>query len=121
MKVLLSAKAPVRSRTPNDETPADLARSGGFRNVAAVIDDTLPEKTTSKQDDWLHGPISRQDAIDRLLMLSEEPVEGAFLIRQSVKKNSVLVLSLLHDMKTYHFEIIKQGIYYFLVTQFLVR
>ena len=39
--------------------------------------------------------------------------DGTFLIRESRKRLGVFVLSMLQDRKTYHFEISKQGIYYF--------
>ena len=122
--VLLRWKSPKRPRTPKDETPMDLALSNGHHDVARFLDyysrptddDDEDEHSDSPKKDkdasLCHGPISRSEAI--VLLNMHNRGDGTFLIRKSAKRKNVFVLSMLFDMKTHHFEIVKQGIFFFL-------
>ena len=113
VQVLLDARAPAKPRTRKNETPADLARTNGFWNLAEQLDEHEDYgKVESFEEDWLHLDIDRSRAIS--LLKSEGARDGTFLVRKRLNKSGIYVLSLLHDSKTYHFEIVKQGIYFFL-------
>ena len=111
--MLLEHKAPPMPRTPENETPADLARHRGHHSVAALIEKAaLTEEPVATEANYLHDAISREAAI---ALLKENAIEdGTFLIRKSQKRRGVFVLSVFHEFKTCHLEIVKQGIYYFL-------
>ena len=100
------------SRTPKNETPSDLARANGFFDLAKSLDEQPPPKPESRRETWLHATIDREKAIELIKMRGLD--DGTFLIRESKKRLGVFVLSMLQERKTYHFEISKQGIYYFM-------
>lgn len=113
VQVLLNARSPAKPRTRKNETPADLARTNGHWELADMLDDFEDYgKVESFEEDWLHLDINRALAIE--LLKSEGARDGTFLVRKRHNKSGIYVLSLLHDLKTYHFEIVKQGIYFFL-------
>ena len=95
------------SRTPKNETPSDLARANGFFDLAKSLDEQPPPKPESRRERWLHPTIDREKAIEMIKMKGLD--DGTFLIRESKKRFGVFVLSMLHDMKTYHFEVVRSG------------
>ena len=99
------------SRTPKNETPSDLARANGHHDIALLIDSFPVQKPQSRIVDWYHPTINRKQALD--LFREHGNVNGTYLIRNG-KVERKFVLSLVFEMKTYHFEIEKQGIYFFL-------
>jgi len=112
---IVAGGSPVRPRTPNNETPADLARAGGHHLLADELETTLAEigpPAALNANDFLHSRATREEAVAHLVLVGKG--DGSFLLRKSRKGPHVLVLSLLHDAKTWHFEIIKQGVFYFM-------
>ena len=95
------------SRTPKNETPSDLARANGFFDLAKNLDEQPPPKPESRRERWLHSTIDREKAIEMIKMKGLD--DGTFLIRESKKRPGVFVVSMLHDMKTYHFEVVRSG------------
>ena len=113
---LLEFHAPSKPRTSKNETPADLARAGGHPEVAALIDKYPPVFPETASTQWYHPNIDRKTAV--ALMKESCNKNGTFLIRNSSKKLKFYVLSMLftrgNDLKGHHFEIEKQGIYFFI-------
>jgi len=112
ISVLLEFSAPTKPRTPKNETPADLARAAGHQEVAVFLDKypiTFPE---SDIIDWYHPNVDRKTAL--MLLNDAGGRNGTFLIRNSSKKIRFFVLSMIWKGKGHHFEIEKQGIFFFI-------
>jgi len=110
--ILLEFHAPSKPRTPKNETPADLARAAGHPEVAQLIDKYPPTFPDTAITQWYHTDIDRKTA---LVMMNEAGnKDGTFLIRNSSKKIKFFVLSMIWKNKGHHFEIEKQGIYFFI-------
>ena len=113
VNVLLEYHAPARPRTSKKETPADLARSNGHHHLADFIENySVPHQPKFQDHNLLHVGIDRTRTNG---MLFDQP-DGTFLLRRSTKPNRehVIVLSMIFEKKFHHFEIIKQGIYFFM-------
>ena len=96
-----------------DETPADLAQANGQNEMCDMLNRWTWPQPTSNYEDWLHPvSVSRTRAIQILSDYGSD--DGTFLIRKSSKKANCLVVSMCCDKTTFHFEIEKRGIYYFL-------
>ncbi len=112
---LLRGGSPLRPRTAKNETPADLARANGKLELARRLEEMEDLPAVSTEEDWLHEGVTREQAIHLLTKDGDNRnYDGTFLVRRSRKGRNIFVLSLLCDNKTCHFEIIKQGIYYFI-------
>lgn len=95
-----------------NQTPADLSRAAGHHDVASFLDSypiAHPEKDITE---WYHPNIDRKKALS--LLSQNGARDGTFLIRNSSKKKRFYVLSMLWQKKGHHFEIEKQGIYFFI-------
>eukprot|EP00095_Tigriopus_kingsejongensis_P001147 maker-scaffold628_size122696-snap-gene-0.27 protein:Tk01147 transcript:maker-scaffold628_size122696-snap-gene-0.27-mRNA-1 annotation:"tyrosine-protein kinase shark" len=112
-QTLLGSGAPARPRTKENTTPADIARRRGFTSLVQFLDNydlSLTPKASASQ--WLHSLIGRVKAIE---LLRDNAIEsGTFLIRRSAKRKKSFVLSLFYDWQSQHYEIMKQGRFYFL-------
>ena len=108
---ILEAGAPSRPRTHNNLTPADLARAGGHPEVGHLIDKYPPAFHDTASTQWYHPNIDRKTAL--AMMKEAGNQDGTFLIRNSSKKLKFYVLSMIWKNKGNHFEIEKQGIYFF--------
>ncbi len=115
---LIAGGSPIRPRTSKNETPADLARANGHHGLAATLDASQEEALSPEEeaavaaDWWGSATVSREEAIHAVTAGGRG--DGTFLVRGSRKGRNVFVLTLLHENKTLHFEIIRQGIYYFM-------
>ena len=81
--------------------------------MATLIDKYPPAFTDSASTQWYHPNIDRKTALS---LMKEETgyKDGTFLIRNSSKKLKFYVLSMVWKGKGMHFEIEKQGIYFFI-------
>ncbi len=61
---------------------------------------------------WGSVTVSREEAVHAVSVAGTG--SGTFLIRGSRKGRNVFVLTVLHDGRTHHFEIVRQGVFYFL-------
>ena len=61
---------------------------------------------------WYHPNIDRKTAL--VMMKESGNQDGTFLIRNSSKKLKFYVLSMIWKKKGHHFEIEKQGVYFFI-------
>ena len=113
VELLLKHHAPTKPRVPKtNETPADLARANGHHEVAIFLDKYPVEYHEGDMTGWYHPNIDRKTALG--LLNTGKARDGTFLIRNSSKKKRFYVLSMLWQRKGHHFEVEKQGIYYFI-------
>ncbi len=121
---LIAGGSPIRPRTPKNETPADLARANAHHELAARLEETQEKPPLSQEEAeraergwWGSTTVSREEAVHAVTAaapVGKDGGDGTFLIRGSRKGRHVFVLTLLHDRKTHHFEIVRQGVFYFL-------
>jgi len=112
VSVLLEFNAPTKPRTPKNETPADLAKAAGHHELAVFLDKYPLAYPDTDIIDWYHPNVNRKTALG---LLNERGCQnGTFLIRNSSKKIRFFVLSMIWKGKGHHFEIEKQGIYFFI-------
>ena len=109
---ILEFQAPTRPRTIKNETPADLARAAGHPEISALIDKYPPVYHDTHITMWYHHQIDRKQALN--LFKENGNRTGSFLIRNSNKKIKFFVLSMMFNNKGHHFEIEKQGSYFFI-------
>ena len=109
---LLESQAPTKPRTAKNETPADLARASGHPEISALLDKYPPEYHDTHITQWYHHHIDRRQALALLKEAGNKT--GSFLIRNSSKKIKFFVLSMIYNNKGHHFEIEKQGSYFFI-------
>jgi len=109
---LLDSQAPSKPRTPKNETPADLARAAGHQEVASFLDSYPVLHPETDITEWYHPNVDRQAAVG--LLQEAGNGDGTFLVRNSRKKKRFFVLSMLWRGRDTHFEIEKQGMYYFM-------
>ncbi|TRY75135.1 hypothetical protein TCAL_00667 [Tigriopus californicus] len=113
VNILLEFGAPSQPRALNNCTPADMANRRGHPAIARVLSaNDFKLKPRSSSGRWLHPPISRDKANELLKANATE--DGTFLIRKSTKREGVHVLSMFHDWQYLHYEIMKQGMFYFM-------
>lgn len=113
VKILLEFGAPSQPRALNNSTPADIASRRGNQAIVQVLstfDFSLQPKSSLVE--WLHPAITRERANELLKANATE--NGTFLIRKSTKREGVHVLSMFHDWQYLHYEIMKQGLFYFM-------
>lgn len=103
VKVLLSFNASLHPRTLDGDTPRDLALRYNNYDIVDFFDNyPVPApKTTSSQ--WLHQNLDRNGAVTQLDHAGLQ--DGLFLIRSSITCHGYYVLSLVFEMKVYHFKI----------------
>ena len=113
---LIEGGSPIRPRTPKNETPADLARANGLPALADKLESLQEEPLSAEEADmadwWGSVTVSRDEALHAITAAGTG--DGTFLVRGSRKGKNVFVLSLLYESKTHHFEIVRQGVFYFL-------
>ena len=109
---LLESQAPTRPRTGNNETPADLARAGGHPEISTLLDKYPPVYHDTHITQFYHHHIDRKQALSILKEAGNRT--GSFLVRNSSKKIKFFVLSMIYNNKGHHFEIEKQGSYFFI-------
>ncbi|KAI5712841.1 hypothetical protein M8J75_011667 [Diaphorina citri] len=102
--VLMALNAPIRPRTQDNETPAELARQAGH------LENYKSAPAKSHKKDWYHGTLDRLEAVALLKRAGNK--DGAFLVRFSDRKG--FVLTMVCAEQPYHFQIQKQGDFYFI-------
>eukprot|EP00092_Neocalanus_flemingeri_P028200 GFUD01030624.1.p1 GENE.GFUD01030624.1~~GFUD01030624.1.p1 ORF type:complete len:807 (+),score=129.29 GFUD01030624.1:58-2478(+) len=112
VSVLLEFHAPTKPRTPKNETPADLARAAGHQEVAVFLDSFPVAFPETDIIEWYHPNVDRKHAL--VLLNEARGGNGTYLIRNSSKKIRFFVLSMIWKGKGHHFEIEKQGIFFFI-------
>uniref|UniRef100_A0A8D8PSK7 Tyrosine-protein kinase n=1 Tax=Cacopsylla melanoneura TaxID=428564 RepID=A0A8D8PSK7_9HEMI len=110
--VLLSLDTPVRPRTQDNETPADLARQGGHFEVERILQNYKCAPAKSNKKDWYHGTLARDEAISILKRQGNK--DGSFLVRISPKEGKTYVLTMVCAELAYNFQIKKEGNFYFI-------
>ncbi|XP_039294845.1 tyrosine-protein kinase Shark [Nilaparvata lugens] len=111
VKTLISLCAPLRPRTTDKETPACLAERNGYLDCAKILDNFVcPEPKTSKCD-WYHGTLDRAEAI--ALLANAGNKDGSFVVRFSDRSNAD-ILTMIYDEKNYHFQVRREGQYYYI-------
>ena len=109
---LLQCHAPLRPRTAKNESPADLARLAGHHEAAALLERYPAAYCEQQLVDWYHPDTDRRGALQLLQEAGSK--DGAFLVRNSSKKKSFYVLSMIWKGRGHHFEIEKRGLYVFI-------
>lgn len=108
---LVEGGSPLRPRTPKNETPEDLARANGYVELAKYLEEK-DEDISVAFESIIPCNLNREKTCE--LLSQAELKDGAYLIRKSRKGPNIFVLSLLFEKKTFHFEIVRQGVYYFM-------
>ncbi|XP_068223675.1 tyrosine-protein kinase HTK16 [Palaemon carinicauda] len=104
VKLLLSFHAPSCPQNKNRRTPAFLAKKGGHMECYnLLVSHQFPVPQLSLRN-YFHGKIDRTEATERLLN-APEARSGHFLLRQSARKQDVLVLTLQFENQAYNYEI----------------
>ncbi|XP_069687001.1 tyrosine-protein kinase Shark [Periplaneta americana] len=112
IRVLLSLNAPANPRTIANDTPADLAKRNGHHDCARMLRNYKSPVPKTQKKDWYHGTLDRNEAIN---MLKEQGnKDGTFLVRYSDRNGGMYVLTTIYAGQLYHFQIKKQGDYFFI-------
>uniref|UniRef100_A0A0K8TI66 Tyrosine-protein kinase n=1 Tax=Lygus hesperus TaxID=30085 RepID=A0A0K8TI66_LYGHE len=104
IEILLSVGAPSRPRTIANETPQHLAEEHGYFQIADLLKNYNPPPFRYGKEDWYHGTLSRNEAIN--ILMASGNYEGQFLVRYSEKERTH-VLTMICSKKPYHFPIKK--------------
>lgn len=110
--VLLSLNAPVRPRTIDNETPAELARKSGHLEVERLLKNYKSARARSQRKDWYHGTLGRAEAL--AILKQQEKKDGAFLVRLSESNKDGYVLTMMSVEQPYHFQIQRKGDFFFI-------
>eukprot|EP00117_Sycon_ciliatum_P034431 scpid28750/ scgid26277/ Tyrosine-protein kinase HTK16 len=105
VKLLLQLGAPINPRTPDNDTPRDLALRFQHRAVVEVLDHAMAKhpKPKTKRSDWLHRSLNRQGAIQ--LLKKGKMCDGLFMVRPSSRTVGYYALSMASRNQDYHYEI----------------
>lgn len=109
---LLRVGAPSRPRTNENMTPQQLAEENGYYQIAEILKNHEGPKPKTKKEDWYHGTLKREEAVD-LLTVTNSNTDGRFLVRYS-ENNTGYVLTMMFQNAPYHFLISKQREFYFI-------
>lgn len=124
VKLLLDLQAQPLSRTETGEFPIDLAKEHNHNHVVEYLESYKPLDPITKQSEWYHGTLDRNEAVSLLQNFSskmhvgseyngnvsleetkDELKSGFFLLRFS---RNGYVLTLLFDNEVKNFKIQKQ-------------
>ncbi|XP_055313985.1 tyrosine-protein kinase Shark isoform X3 [Sitodiplosis mosellana] len=113
VKLLLEQGVPHLPRTIRFETPAQLARRGGYPETAEFLENFVPPSPTTNASQWQHGTLSRDEAARVLRVFVRENREnqdatGAFLIRFSQREHAY-ILGLLSEDNDFRNYVIQQS------------
>lgn len=115
VKVLLQLNAPLRPRTPEEDTPKDLAARYKQREVLELLDWAAlhypkPRTTTIE---WLHKATDRNKAV--ALLQKKGKADGSFLARPNSRRPGYYALTLVYNQMPYHYEIVcESDLWYFI-------
>lgn len=116
VKMLLQLNAPLRPRTPDEDTPKELASRYKQREVVellewAAMNYPKPRTTTAE---WLHKATDRNRAITMLTRRGGLG-DGSFLVRPNSRRPGYYALTLLFNQMPYHYEIVcESDLWYFI-------
>jgi tyrosine-protein kinase len=108
-KTLLKLNAPLRPRTPDEDTPRELAARYKQRDVVELLDwaaSNYPKARTSTAE-WLHKAIDRSQAVQLLQKMGQ--ADGSFLVRPNSRRPGYYALTLIYNQLPYHYEIVSES------------
>lgn len=105
-QILLHLNAPLRPRTPDEDTPRDLAIRYKQKEVIKLLDwathDYPRPRTTTAE--WLHKVIDRNTAVH--LLQKRGLIDGSFVVRPNSRRPGYYALTLVYNQMPYHYEIV---------------
>lgn len=72
VKLLLEEHAPLLPRTTSGEFPLDLAKEHNQTEVVEYLENYKPPEPSTKQSEWYHGSLDRNEAISLLQNFSSK-------------------------------------------------
>ena len=103
---LIQLNAPLRPRTPDEDTPKELATRYKHREVVELLEwaTTNYPKPRMNTNDFLHKAIDRNAAVETLKQRGMS--DGLFLIRPNSRKAGSYALTLVYKQTPYHYEVV---------------
>lgn len=111
VKTLIALGAPLRPRTEKNEIPARLAEANGHIDCAKILDNCKTSEPSTSKEYWYHGTLDRNEAVAILNQAGNK--DGSFLVRYSDRSDAD-ILTMIHDGKDYHFQVQREGLFYFI-------
>ncbi|XP_033637567.1 tyrosine-protein kinase HTK16-like isoform X1 [Asterias rubens] len=104
---LLRFGAPCHPRSVDNDTPLDLARRYNHPETIRLFKNYQPATPKTMKVHWDHGTLDRNTAME--IIQNYGARDGQFLIRSSLNKEGIFVLSMAANGSIYNFEINKKG------------
>ncbi|XP_033761103.1 tyrosine-protein kinase HTK16-like [Pecten maximus] len=103
IKALLKLQAPLMPRAEDEQTPLDLAIKYNREECKRVLSSDDHRPLYTKQEDWLHPHLDRQQACQ--LLDSYHKTDGLFLVRKSRRNVNYHVITFCFKKNHYNFEV----------------